>query len=239
MIKQIAETGSTNADIIAALQAHQPVPEGYWLIADRQTSGRGRQGREWHGGEGNFMGSTVIKLQSGEYPGTTLNVPVSLALRDTIAEFIPNPTEMLLKWPNDVLLRGAKISGVLMELFEFHVVIGIGVNLASAPQLPDRETIALADILDEAPSRDVFANRLVHHVSTEIAKWRKLGDAAMRARWMSYAHPRGTLLAVHDESGGKVEGQFEGLHPSGALLLKMDDGAVRTVHAGDAIITAD
>ncbi|MEM7664402.1 MAG: biotin--[acetyl-CoA-carboxylase] ligase [Pseudomonadota bacterium] len=239
MIKLIAETGSTNDDLIAALQAHQKFDEGYWLIADRQVAGRGRQGREWHDGNGNFMGSTVVSLQSGEYPGTTLNLPISLAVRETIAEFIPDATEITLKWPNDVLLRGAKVSGILMELFEFQVVVGVGINLAHAPDLPDRATIALADILDEAPSRDVFAKRLVHHVEAEIGKWRKMGEAGIRPRWLSYAHPRGTKLAIHDEGGGKVEGMFDGLAPSGALLLKMPDGKVRTIHAGDATISAD
>lgn len=239
MIRQIAETGSTNADLITALQAHQTFSEGHWLIADRQTSGRGRQGREWHDGQGNFMGSTIVSLQSGEYPGTTLNLPISLAVRDTLAEFLPDPTELILKWPNDVLLRGAKVSGILMELFEFQVVVGIGVNLATAPDLPERKTIALSNILDEPPARDVFARRLIHHVDLEVGKWRKLGEAAMRARWLGYAHPKGTTLAVHDADGGIIQGLFEGLAPTGALLLKMEDGAVRAIHAGDATISAD
>lgn len=236
MIKYIAQTGSTNADLMAALQAHQKLEEGHWLIADRQTAGRGRQGREWHGGAGNFMGSTIVTLQTGEYPGTWLNLPVSLAVRETLAEFLPNASDIMLKWPNDVLVSGAKISGILMELFEFQVVVGIGVNLVVAPNIPDRATVSLADVSDGPPSRDSFAARLIHHVAQEIGKWRTLGEPAMRARWLGHAHPKGTQLAVHDEGGTVVEGKFEGLAPTGALLLQMADGSVRSVQAGDVVL---
>ncbi len=236
MIRYIAETGSTNADLMTALQAHQRLEEGHWLITDRQTAGRGRQGREWHGGAGNFMGSTIVTLQSGEYPGTWLNLPISLAVREALAEFLPDSSELMLKWPNDVLLRGAKVSGILMELFEFQVVVGIGVNLALAPTIPDRPTIALADISDEPPSRDRFAARLIHHVKHEIAKWRSLGGEATRARWLGHAHPRGTHLRLHDEDGTVIEGVFDGLAASGALLLQMADGSIRSVPAGDIVL---
>lgn len=235
-LKQIAETGSTNADIIAALQAHQKLDEGYWLITDRQTAGKGRQGRSWSDGEGNFMGSTVVTLRSGEYPGTALNIPLSLAVRETIAEFIPDPSELMLKWPNDVLLRGAKVSGILMELFEFQVVVGIGVNIVEAPEIPGRQTIAIADVVDEPPSRNRFAARLVHHVASEIDRWRKLGETGVRTRWLGYAHPKGTRLSIHDENGRVVEGSFETIAAGGALQLRDEDGKVRTVHAGDVVI---
>ena len=240
MIRFIAETGSTNADLIAALQAHQKFDEGHWLITDRQFEGRGRQGRGWQDGSeiggGNFMGSTIVTLQSGEYPGTGLNLPISLAVREAIAEFIPNPTELMLKWPNDVLLRGAKVSGILMELFEFQVVVGVGINLASAPVVEGRETIAVADVVSERPPRDAFANRLIYHVRSELAKWRKLGEAGTRPRWLGHAHPRGTRISVHDEDGNRVEGLFKDLHPSGALLLEMADGKVRMINAGDVTL---
>lgn len=238
MLKQIAETGSTNADIIAALQAHQKLAEGYWLITDRQTAGKGRQGRSWSDGEGNFMGSTVVSLRSGEYPGTALNIPVSLAVREAIAEFIPDPGELMLKWPNDVLLRGAKVSGILMELFEFQVVVGIGVNIVTAPEIDGRKTIAIADVVDEPPSRNRFAARLIYHLAAELERWRKLGETGIRTRWLGYAHPNGTRLSVHDENGKMIEGSFDGLALGGALQLRDEDGKVRVVHAGDVIIEA-
>lgn len=236
MIRYVAETGSTNADIFAALIAHQKFEEGFWLIADRQTAGRGRQGRKWSDGAGNFMGSTVVTLRSGEYPGTGLNLPISLAVRAALADFLPDPGELMLKWPNDVLLRGAKVSGILMELHEFQVVVGIGVNLADAPDLAERATIAVSEVAGEAPPRDSFANRLIHHVRAEIERWRKLGEAGTRARWTGYAHPKGTQLSVHDDSGEVVEGLFEGLAPGGALLLKTEGGKVKKIHAGDVVI---
>ncbi|QUL38640.1 biotin--[acetyl-CoA-carboxylase] ligase [Erythrobacter sp. JK5] len=234
--KYIAETGSTNADLMAALRAHQKLEEGYWLISDRQTAGRGRQGRGWEDGAGNFMGSTIVTLQSGEYPGTWLNLPISLAVRETLAEFLGDASELMIKWPNDVLLRGAKVCGILMELFEFQVVIGIGVNLAIAPDIAGRKTIALAQVSEEPPSRDRFAARLIHHVGRELERWRTLGAEAMRVRWLGHAHPKGTPLAVHDGDGKVIEGVFEGITANGALLLEMPDGAIRQVHAGDVVL---
>ncbi|MEP0190926.1 MAG: biotin--[acetyl-CoA-carboxylase] ligase [Erythrobacter sp.] len=237
MIKYVAQTGSTNADLMMALHAHQKLEEGHWLIADRQTDGRGRQGRYWHDGTGNFMGSTIIALQSGEYPGATLNFPISLAVRETLSEFIPDATQLMLKWPNDVLLQGAKVSGILMELFEFQVVAGIGVNLATAPDLPDRATIALADISDDPPSRDRFASRLIHHIANEVDRWRKHGEEATRVRWLAFAHPRGSAITVHEEDGSLVEGTFEGLHAGGGLQMRLTDGSMQTVHAGDVSLS--
>lgn len=236
MIKYVAETGSTNADIISALESHQKFDEGYWLIADRQTAGRGRQGRKWSDGAGNFMGSTVVTLDRGEYPGTGLNLPISLAVRAALADFVPNRTELMLKWPNDVLLRGAKVSGILMELHQSQVVVGIGVNLAQAPDLPERATIAVGDVIEEAPSRDRFATRLVHHVAAELTRWRTIGEAGVRARWLAYAHPKGTRVSVHDSTGEPVAGLFEGLGPGGVLLLRIEDGTVKKVHAGDLVL---
>ncbi|MFL0356512.1 biotin--[acetyl-CoA-carboxylase] ligase [Erythrobacter sp. GH1-10] len=235
-VKYVAETGSTNADILEALQFRQKFDEGYWLITDRQTAGRGRQGRVWSDGAGNFMGSTVVTLQSGEYPGTSLNLPISMAVRAALAEFVPDPAELMLKWPNDVLLRGAKVSGILMELHDFQVVVGIGVNIASAPEIPGRTTISVSDVTDNPPSRDSFAKRLMHHVANEIARWRSLGETGVRARWLGYAHPKGTHLIVHDREGDLLEGDFEGLTSGGALQLKTEGGKIVTVHSGDILI---
>jgi len=235
LIRTVPETGSTNADLADALRKGDAVREGDWLVADRQNAGKGRQGRKWEDGFGNFMGSTVVHLDGAASAGGSLNLPVSLALHEAVGDCLAQPDDLLLKWPNDLTLRGAKLSGILMELVGNSVVVGIGVNLASAPDLPDRKTISLADI-GKAPDRDVFAERLAFRFDQELGRWREYGEQPLASRWMQVGHPIGTLLSVHDVDGSRVEGHFEGLAPGGAMMLRLADGESRAIHTGDVTL---
>lgn len=235
MIQTVAETGSTNADLIARLTAGEHVPEGYWLVADRQTAGRGRQGRTWFDGFGNFMGSTVVHPTLQGPPAHSLSLVAGLALYEALAARITDPSALMLKWPNDVLLRGAKLCGILLERAGDAVVIGMGVNLAVAPQFPDRETIALSD-LGPAPDRDAFADLLAAALDRELERWRTYGLAPLIRRWHMVGTPEGTRLSVHESSGAMIEGLFAGLDPQGTLQLRLDNGTVRAIHAGDVML---
>ncbi|MGZ3264443.1 MAG: biotin--[acetyl-CoA-carboxylase] ligase [Croceibacterium sp.] len=109
MIRVVPETGSTNADLLAQLGSGDRVPEGDWLVADRQTGGRGRQARRWLDAAGNFMGSTVVHLSPQDPPPATLSFVAALAVYETVLARLGNPRELQLKWPNDVLLGGGKL----------------------------------------------------------------------------------------------------------------------------------
>ena len=231
-IDTIGETGSTNADLAARLMAGESLPEGYWLVADRQTAGRGRQGRQWLDQPGNFMGSTVVALHSDDPPAMQLSMVAALALLEAVLQRLPDPARVRLKWPNDVLLDGAKFCGILLERVKDHAVIGIGVNLVAAPPIEGRETRALS-ALGPAPQRDAFARDLAAAFAAELARWRKEGGDDLRKRWQAAAHPLGTQLVVHDEHGMAVTGRFAGLAQDGALILSLDDGSQRVIHAGD------
>ena len=231
-IRIAAETGSTNEDLLAALRSGERVPEGEWLIADRQTAGRGRQGREWFDGAGNFMGSTVVRIGPDDPPAHTLSLAVGLALSETIAPEIPSSSALFLKWPNDCLLDGAKLSGILLEREGDTIVIGIGVNLTRAPRLPDRRTIALAEIATP-PSRDAFAIALARSLEAELERWRTYGLEPLLRRWQAVAHPEGMPITVHEAGGTIVSGTFAGLDETGALRLRLPDGTFKTIHAGD------
>ncbi|MFM7349292.1 MAG: biotin--[acetyl-CoA-carboxylase] ligase, partial [Erythrobacter sp.] len=126
MITLVEETGSTNADLAAALRSGEGWAEGRWLVARRQTAGRGRQGREWFDGAGNFMGSTVVQVapQAGDVgpPPASLSFVAALAVRDAAAAVIGEAGSLGLKWPNDVLLDGGKLSGILLEMVRGHIV---------------------------------------------------------------------------------------------------------------------
>lgn len=235
MIEFVAETGSTNADLLARLAASEPLQEGDWLVAGRQIGGRGRQGREWFDGAGNFMGSTVVRPAAGDPPPHTLALMSGLAVYEAVLPHCPDPSVLKLKWPNDVLLGGAKLAGILLESSQAAVIVGIGVNLRAAPDLPDRATIALSDIT-AAPSPDDFAAALAKSFDLELERWRNHGLDLLLRRWQAAAHSNGTGLSVHDASGEKLTGVFAGLDGSGSLLLRDADGKTHKVHAGDVTL---
>lgn len=231
-ITVIAETGSTNADLAARLTRGDPVAEGAWLVADRQSAGRGRQGRAWLDGAGNFMGSTTVRIGPHDPPVATLSFVAALAVYEAVLPRIADPAALQLKWPNDLLLGGAKLSGILLERVRDHAVIGIGVNLAAAPAFTDRKVAAVA-ASGPAPDRDGFAHDLAASMEREVQAWRLAGTEPLFRRWLAAAHPPGTLLAVHDPEGNRVSGTFAGLAEDGALRLCLADGTTHVIRAGD------
>lgn len=233
MIEIVPQTGSTNADIAARLIAGEQVLEGAWLVADRQTSGRGRQGREWQDGAGNFMGSTVVHLRSGDPPAQTLALVAGVSLHDLLAGRVAEP--LTLKWPNDLLAGGAKLAGILLERVGDAVVLGIGVNLVRAPALDDRTTVSLAELGADFPRGD-FAQALAAHVAEDLQRWRNYGLGPIVSRWITAGHPVGTPLVADDGEGRQLCGRFAGLAEDGALQLRLEDGSVRAIHAGETRI---
>ncbi len=232
MIRFVAATGSTNADLAARLAAGEHVAEGEWLVADRQTVGKGRQGRAWEDGAGNFMGSTVVRLGPGDPPPGTLALVAGLAVHEVVSQHLQPPHLATLKWPNDILIRAAKLAGILLERAGDAVIVGIGVNLARAPVVPGRETATLAQF-GPAPSRDHFAAKLARTFDLELERWRTYGLAPIVARWLAAAHPLGTLLRVGEPGEPPLAGTFAGLADDGALRLRLEDGQVRAIHAGE------
>lgn len=206
--------------------------EGAWLVADRQSAGRGRQGRDWLDGAGNFMGSTVVRLAPGDPPPSSLALVAALSLHDTLAPLLGDASPML-KWPNDVLVNGAKLAGILLEREGEAVIVGIGVNLAAAPDLPDRPTVSLA-ALGGNLSRDAFAEALASAFARDLERWRRYGLGPIVARWLAAGHPVGTPLRAEDG----VSGTFVGLSDEGALQLRLPDGTTRIVHSGEVTLAA-
>ena len=135
----------------------------------------------------------------------------------------------MLKWPNDVMLAGKKLAGILLERSGERIAVGFGVNLAGAPQLPDRQGASLGgQILPQA-----FAPLLAGSFARMLGLWRTSESALLAQAWLARAHPVGTQLTVHSSSQEKVSGRFDGIQPDGALRLRRDDGTIDTVRAGD------
>ena len=242
MIRTVAETGSTNADML--MLAGAGAGEGLWLRAARQNGGRGRQGRAWSSPEGNLYASTLVRLRPGDPQAATLALVTAVALEEVVRAYLPSlfPREgggtanvLQIKWPNDLLLDGAKLSGILLERAGDAVVIGIGVNLAHHPTDLDRAVTSLA-AHGGVPDPADFLETLADAFARWLGIWRGEGLAPVRARWLGRAHPAGTALTARLPDGSAIDGLFQGLDDAGALILRLADGSTRVIHAADVFL---
>lgn len=231
-IRTVPETGSTNDDLVQL--AGQGAAEGLWLRALRQTGGRGRQGREWHSPPGNLYASTLVRLRAGDPPASTLALVAAVALHEAASAFADG-TRIEIKWPNDLMVAGAKLSGILLERLEDAVIVGFGVNLASHPEATARPATSFA-ALGSVPDATLFLQALAESFARWLGRWREEGLEPVRARWLAAAHRPGTALSTHTASGAWVEGLFDGLDESGALRVRLPDGSARLIHAGDVFL---
>lgn len=215
--------------------AAEGASEGSWLRAERQTQGRGRQGRLWQSSPLNLAASTLVRAAAADPPPASLALVAGLALLDALRRFAPEAAFQL-KWPNDVLTGGAKLSGILLERAGDAVVIGFGVNLAEHPDLPDRRTASLASLGLTPPDPDQFCAALVDTLAARVALWRHEGLPGIAGDWLAAAHPAGTPLLADTGDGGRIAGTFEGLDAEGALLLRLANGEIRAIHAGDVML---
>lgn len=215
--------------------ARQGAPEGLWLRAERQSGGRGRQGREWRSPPGNLYASSLVRLRSDDPPAPSLALVAAVALHE-IAVAYAGGAEILIKWPNDLLCGGAKLSGILLERVDDAVILGFGVNLASHPEDLPTPATSLEALTGSAPDPAIFADALASSLAAWIHKWRSEGLAPIRAQWLASAHPSGTALSVAGADGARVDGLFDCLDENGALRLRLADGSAHVIHAGDVFL---
>jgi BirA family biotin operon repressor/biotin-[acetyl-CoA-carboxylase] ligase len=169
-----------------------------------------------------------VQLRSGDPPAATLSLVAGLALIEAVDVAAP-AQPLMLKWPNDVLLAGSKLAGILLERSGERVVAGFGVNLASAPELPGRQTASLGGaILPEA-----FAPLLATSFTRLLQLWRVSESSALVRAWEQRAHAHGAPLTVHASADETISGRFSGLGADGALRLTLDSGAIEVIRAGD------
>jgi BirA family biotin operon repressor/biotin-[acetyl-CoA-carboxylase] ligase len=211
----------------AALEAaRNGAPGRLAIIAAQQTAGRGRNANPWHAPAGNLNFSALLRPDHPAPPGYW-PLLAGLALHDAIAAALPNPNGLMLKWPNDLLLNGAKLAGILIDsAIGSHgipdwVVIGIGVNIAAAPEIAGRRITCLAD-----HGATVTPTGLAATLAKKLDHWMAADFPTIRAAWLACAHPTGTPLAIN----GAPAGAFAGLSPEGALLLA---GHTTPIHVGD------
>ncbi|HEY0419871.1 MAG TPA: biotin--[acetyl-CoA-carboxylase] ligase [Acetobacteraceae bacterium] len=226
--------GSTSIE--AARLAREGAPHGTVVCAREQTAGRGRLGRRWVSPPGNLYASFVLRPAIPAMRAAEIGFVAALAVADVVDSCLPGRAR--LKWPNDVLVNGAKISGILAERLGGEaaaVVLGIGINVAFAPGGLPYAATCLRSAGAAVTVEDTLA-ALCHALRRRVAEWERDGFAAIRAGWLARAHPPGTVLRV-SLGLGVVECRFLGLDEDGALLAEDEHGPRRIV-SGDVALAA-
>ncbi len=217
----------------ALSRAARGAPHGTLILAASQTRGRGRRGRSWHSPEGNLHLSMILRPECQNLPIHGMAFAAALAVRDLLATALPEAS-LGLKWPNDVLVSGRKISGLLIERPTGQggaLVLGVGINLVAHP---DDTPYPATDVVHEGGCLDVD-RAVAGFVRAFDRRYRALvesGFSALRQEWLAHAVGLGKGLRVEVE-GARFDGLFHGLDPEGALLLDLGQGRMKTVTAGD------
>lgn len=211
--------------------AEQGAADGIWLRAGRQTGGKGRMGRVWESPHGNLFCSTLIRLRTGDPMPHSLALVAANAVHALVAPLCAGQARI--KWPNDILVDGSKIAGILLERTGDAVVVGIGLNVTGYPPNLDRPVTSLHDQGATDAQADTLLERLASLFGHWLAIWRAQGLDPVRTHWLLNAHPRGTAMRILQPDGTSVEGGFETLDRDGTLILRLANGESRAIHAGD------
>ena len=227
---------STN-DVARELAA-EGAPEGTLVTARQQTTGRGRRGKPWSSPEGNLFMSLVLRPDCVPTQAVQLGFVAGVALWDAICDIDHPGIPLKLKWPNDVLLDGCKVSGILLESAMAPggtldwVVVGIGVNTRHHPENADWPAADLGNTRDRPGPRDLLPS-LAHYLIDYYQVWQTDGFGAIRSLWLeeSYFLPGDRISIGRGE--GAVAGQFETIDESGALIMRLDGGERRVLSYGE------
>lgn len=218
---------------LATASARAGDPAGTVIVAKTQTAGRGRIGNIWQSFPGNLLTSIVLRPdietgQAGQFSFLT-----AVALNRTLSEMLDDSHAILNKWPNDILVDGKKIAGILLEsVIEggrfAALILGVGVNVASSPE--DRTCLSSLGAASETTESVLQA--LLANLAEVLAEYERDGFAPLREEWLDYAMNLHQPIKVRLPST-TLEGIFEGLEPDGALRLRLDHGDIKVIHSGE------
>ena len=230
------EVGSTNTVALEAAIHGDPGP--LWITATRQVQGRGRRGRSWVSERGNLYASWLIVDPAPFAHLSNLPLVASLGVRNGLAALLgPRGDAVTVKWPNDVLINGAKCVGILLESERLSdgrmaVVVGCGVNIA---HMPDQTPYKVTSLMREGVTGDVDAvfEAVAGGVESAMADFRRgAGFGDIRREWLLHATGLGAPCQVNLASE-TLTGRFDALDAEGRLVLRGDDGTIRAISAGD------
>ena len=238
------ELDSTNS--FARRLAEQATPAGTIVIAEEQTQGRGRSGRSWVSPPYvNLYLSIVLRPELPPAHAPQITLMAAVALADTVASFMSLPA--LIKWPNDILVKGKKLAGILTEAsstserIDF-VILGIGVNLnfpeELMPEAIRQRATSLLIATQHNIRREVFLRRLIQDLDRCYGILEESGFGAIMPRWEARFGLRDRRVRV-DMIDGAIFGKARGIDRDGALIVETDNGKFQRVIAGDVIPMED
>lgn len=223
----LAKVDSTNAE---AFRRAPSLTGPLWIVGGEQTAGRGRRARPWSSPPGNFHGTLAMRVSEPPATVALRSFAAALALRDAFVALTGLPQAFTLKWPNDVLLNGGKVAGILLEASGDILAIGIGVNLIAAlpPEAVEPGAVPPVSLLAETGLRvtpEAFLDDLASAYAVREAAFRSGGFAALRPDWLAQAARLGTRILARTGNESR-EGIFETVDDSGNLILRMGSGTV-------------
>lgn len=238
-IEWLETTGSTNAEARDRALAGERGP--LWVAAQRQTAGRGRRGRAWHSLDGNLFASGLYIIDRPPGEAAQLSFVAALAVAALCDTALGEAGRTRLKWPNDVLVDGRKVAGILLEsgiapAGGLWLAIGIGVNLEASPDDIVRPAISLKQA-GATMDREAALPVLAAAFETEFQLWMRSGFGAIRDRWLARAHGLGDRCVVR-LAQETLDGVFGDLGPDGALRLDLASGQHRYISAGEVFFPA-
>jgi BirA family biotin operon repressor/biotin-[acetyl-CoA-carboxylase] ligase len=226
-----AELDSTNSE--ARRLAEQGECGPVWIMAERQTAGRGRRGRSWETLSGNLAATLLLRPENAPGLAGQLSFAAALAVADVAAHVAPQAA-ITVKWPNDVLVDGKKTAGILLESGDAPdgawLAVGIGINLAQAPANTEFPATALG-VFAAPPSPDEALTMLAGAFARWYDGWMSGGFETLRTAWLARAGGLGLPIRAR-LSNETRHGVFEGIDASGALLLN-EQGRVTAIAAGE------
>ena len=233
-ILALEKIDSTNTEARRRAEAGESGP--LWITALRQTAGRGRRGRPWETGEGNLAATYLFTTARKPAEAAQISFVAALAAADLASRCVP-PAKVSLKWPNDLLIAGKKAAGILAESGQgregLWVAVGVGVNLAKAPVSPERPATTFAEHMSAPPPAPLDAlTALAQAFDHWCGLWDGGGFGPIADAWTEKAYGIGERCVAR-LANETVEGIAEGLDSDGALKLRIADGSVRRITAGD------
>lgn len=234
-LTHLAEVDSTNEEARRMAAQHETVPT--WIIADRQTAGRGRRGRVWDSPTGNLMTTLYLPQAFDAVKAGQIAFVAGLALESTVSELVGQGAVVSLKWPNDVLVNGKKASGILLEsAMRDHkldwLAVGLGLNLVHHPE----DTPYPATDLQAEGAAQISNLQALSLLATTFdgffQQWQSGGFEPILRAWRQVAHGLGGPIVARLENH-QIEGIFHNIDDKGALLVKDAAGDTHTIDAGD------
>lgn len=226
------ELDSTSSEARRLAEAGERGP--LWITAERQTAGRGRRGRSWETLSGNLAATLLLRPNAPAETVGQFSFAAALAVVDTAVYFAPHAA-ITVKWPNDVLAEGRKLAEILLESGQdaagTWLTVGIGINLAAAPQGTEFPAIAIAD-LGVAPPPDAALTLLAGRFAHWYDAWMSGGFQTLRTAWLARAGGLGQPIRARLASHETRHGLFEGIDNNGALLLN-EQGRISAISAGE------